>query len=79
MTSTKYTRYPKLSWITTIDAGDTMTKLGKFAVDFYLAGTVIAKAKDREEAIRKAGSVDIGTLMNSVEKSGFGKDYMDEV
>lgn len=56
-----------------------MTKLKKFAVDFYLAGTVIVNARDREEARRKAASVDIGTLIDSVENSGFGKYYLDEL
>jgi hypothetical protein len=56
-----------------------MTKIRKFAVDFYLAGTVIVKARDREEARQKAASVDIGTLIDCVENSGFGKDYVEEV
>jgi hypothetical protein len=56
-----------------------MTKLRRFAVDFYLSGTVIVEASSREEARRKAASADIGTLIDSVENSGFGKDYVEEI
>jgi hypothetical protein len=56
-----------------------MTKLRRYAVDFYLSGTVIVKARNREEARRKAASADIATLIDSVENSGFGKYYVDEL
>ena len=56
-----------------------MEKPRDFAVDFYLAGTVVVKAKDREEAIRKAKSVEVDALIGCVENSGFGKDYAEEI
>ena len=51
----------------------------EYAMDFYLAGTVTVKAKDKDEAISKAGQIGIDELANCVENSGFGKYYIDEL
>jgi len=51
----------------------------EYAVDFYMAGTVTVKAKDKDEAISKASQIGIDELANCVENSGFGKYYVDEL
>ena len=54
-----------------------MGKERKYAVDFYLAGTVQVKAKDEDEAISKARRIGTDKLMDCIENSGFGKYYVD--
>ena len=51
----------------------------EYAVDFYLAGTVTVKAKNKDEAISRAGQVGMEELADCVENSGFGKYYVDEL
>ena len=51
----------------------------EYAVDFYLAGTVTVKAKDKDEAISKASQIGMDDLADCVENSGFGKYYVDEL
>ena len=61
------------------DLGGIMKRSRKFAVDFYLAGTIIVKARNREEAIKKASSADIDALVDGIENSAFGKDYVEQI
>ena len=51
----------------------------RFAVDFYLAGTVMVKAKNKDEAISKASQIGMDKLADCIENSGFGKYYVDEL
>jgi len=56
-----------------------MAEEREYAVDFYLAGTVTVKAKDKDEAISKASQIGMDELTDCVENSGFGKFYVDEL
>jgi hypothetical protein len=56
-----------------------MIKQRKFAVDLSLTGTVIVKTRNRNEAIRRTGAVDINTMIDCIENNGFGKDYAEEI
>ena len=51
----------------------------EYAVDFYLAGTVTVKGKNKDEAISKASQIGMDELADCVENSGFGKYYVDEL
>ena len=54
-------------------------KQRRFAVDFYLAGTVEVDAKDEDEARWKASQLGIEELRDRIENTGFGKYYVNEL
>jgi hypothetical protein len=56
-----------------------MAEEREYAVDFYLAGTVTVKAKDKDEAINKASKLGSDKLIECLENSEFGKYYIDEL
>ena len=59
--------------------GGIIDKHRRFAVDFYLAGTVEIDAKDEDEARWKASQLGIEELKDRIENTAFGKYYVDEL
>jgi len=59
--------------------GGIIDKQRRFAVDFYLAGTVEIDAKDEDEARWKASQLGIEELKDRIENTAFGKYYVDEL
>ncbi len=53
--------------------------LKKYAVNFELAGTVEVEAKNEEEAREKAAEYDSIKLLELVENTAFGNDYVEEI
>jgi len=51
----------------------------KYAVDFELAGTVIVKARNIEEAKDKARQIPGSVMLDLVENDNFGKNYVDDI
>jgi hypothetical protein len=53
-------------------------RMKKYAVDFELAGTVIVRAGNRDEAIEKAQNTRTTKLIDLVENANFGRHYVEE-
>jgi hypothetical protein len=59
------------------EGGGRLMDQRKYAVDFYLAGTVTMKANNRDEEISKVSQSGSDKFIESLENSGFGKYYVD--
>jgi hypothetical protein len=54
-------------------------KLKTFVVDFALYGDVEVKAKNREEAIKKASELDDKEILEGIQNTHYGEQYADEI
>jgi len=52
--------------------------MGMYCVSFELTGTVTVEAKDIDEAIQKASLTPTIELVDCIENSNFGNDYVEE-
>ena len=53
-------------------------RMKKYAVDFELAGTVMVRARNRDEAIEKAQNTRTTKLIELIENANFGRNYVEE-